>query len=659
MKEILLTSSVLIVVILLARLLFRGKVSQRLIYAAWLLVALRLLIPIQFGQSQYSITTLTEKIENNSKPIQQVQEAMDEPVAGPSREELYDQLVNEYIQQSPTPDLPEIQESITPEVQEQIEEQVEQRINVPTLSELLTTIWIVGMSAMAAWFITANVIYLRWAKQGAVPLSEIDAPIPVRISPHVPTPCLVGFFRPVIYMTPASVENAQTRNHVLTHELTHLRHWDHVWALIRCLCLCIYWFDPLVWIAAHQSRRDCELACDESTLKKLGDEERIAYGHTLLATVVQSVSPFHLIETPTSMNETKKQLIERVTFIANKPKTILIAAICMILVVAPAAGCTFLGSVPTGTDDNSNSADFNGKITRPGYKLVYLMTEMANYDFDGKLSNTYSYSYDDIGLLRHEEYTDHIQPSNSYSNDYTYTGNGFIPNTTYVFDENGSLLSYEINSDIFAYHYKFEYDQLGRLILRTKQKYNVYSDYNKLIYTEYNLFIYDANGRLYKILTPHTGVTPDVKDSVFTYDGQGRLVHSTAEQTSYVYDEEGNLVQTISRGNHMRNFKYTYENGVLTGIEHIVENFPDDQETYKMDGHGNVACVSWADGSRAEFKYVAVEMPDEFADRVLRYRHVSGMASTVDAYYDDIVLYFLPYTKPHLTSIDRFGRPMY
>lgn len=183
MKEILLTSSVLIVVILLARLLFRGKVSQRLIYAAWLLVALRLLIPIQFGQSQYSITTLTEKIENNSKPIQQVQEAMDEPVASPSREELYDQLVNEYIQQSPTPDLPEIQESITPEVQEQIEEQVEQRINVPTLSELLTTIWIVGMSAMAAWFITANVIYLRRAKQGAVPLSEIDAPIPVRISP--------------------------------------------------------------------------------------------------------------------------------------------------------------------------------------------------------------------------------------------------------------------------------------------------------------------------------------------------------------------------------------------------------------------------------------------------------------------------------------------
>lgn len=83
----------------------------------------------------------------------------------------------------------------------------------------------------------------------------------------------------------------------------------------------------------------------------------------------------------------------------------------------------------------------------------------------------------------------------------------------------------------------------------------------------------------------------------------------------------------------MRNFKYTYENGVLTGIEHIVENFPDDQETYKMDGHGNVACVSWADGSRTEFKYVAVELPDEFADRVLRYRHVSGMASTVDAYY--------------------------
>ena len=343
MKEILITSSVLIAVILLARRLFRGKVSQKLIYAAWLLVALRLLVPIQIGQSKYSITTFTEKIESQSKPIQQVQEVLREPVAGPSRAELYEQLLNEYIQQSADPALPEAQKPITPEIQEQINQQVEERITAPTLSELLTTVWIAGMGVMAVWFITTNLLYLYRAKQGAVPFNEIKSPATVRVSSNVPTPCLVGIFRPVIYLTPASTENGHALNHVLTHELTHLRHWDHIWSLIRCVCLCVYWFNPLVWVAAHQSRRDCELACDESALKKLGDSERIAYGQTLLATVTQSMSPTHLIETATAMNETKKQLKERVSFIVRKPRNILIAAVCMILIAAITAGCTFMG----------------------------------------------------------------------------------------------------------------------------------------------------------------------------------------------------------------------------------------------------------------------------------------------------------------------------
>ncbi len=368
MREIVITSSVLIVVILLIRKLFRGKVSQKLIYAAWLLVALRLLVPIQFGQSQYSVAALAENLENQSKPIQQVQEVLQEPVAGPSRAELYEQVLNEYLQQSADPDLPEEHAPITPEIQKQIEEQVDKQITAPTLSETLTIIWITGMCVMAVWFISANLRYMYLAKQGAVPFTACFAPVPVRISSNVPTPCLVGFFRPVIYLTPTSAEHEQSRNHVLTHELTHLRHADHIWALVRCVCLCVYWFDPLVWIAANQSRRDCELACDESALKTLGDGERIAYGKTLLSTVTPSMSPTHLIQTATAMNETKKQLKERVSFIVKKPKNILLAAICMVLIGAITAGCAFMGS-------QNNEPPVTDPITEPTKPTVSQITE--------------------------------------------------------------------------------------------------------------------------------------------------------------------------------------------------------------------------------------------------------------------------------------------
>ena len=46
MKEILLTSSALILAILLLRLVFRNRISRRAQYALWLLVLARLLVPV-------------------------------------------------------------------------------------------------------------------------------------------------------------------------------------------------------------------------------------------------------------------------------------------------------------------------------------------------------------------------------------------------------------------------------------------------------------------------------------------------------------------------------------------------------------------------------------------------------------------------------------
>ena len=44
MKEILITSSVMILAVMILRFLFRTKVNRRLVYGVWLLVALRLLV---------------------------------------------------------------------------------------------------------------------------------------------------------------------------------------------------------------------------------------------------------------------------------------------------------------------------------------------------------------------------------------------------------------------------------------------------------------------------------------------------------------------------------------------------------------------------------------------------------------------------------------
>ena len=55
MLQVILTSSVLILVLLLLRRVLRGRVSLRLQYALWVLVAVRLLVPVSFGNSAVSV----------------------------------------------------------------------------------------------------------------------------------------------------------------------------------------------------------------------------------------------------------------------------------------------------------------------------------------------------------------------------------------------------------------------------------------------------------------------------------------------------------------------------------------------------------------------------------------------------------------------------
>ena len=371
MKEILITSSVLILAVILLRLLFRNKVSRRLIYGAWLLVALRLLIPVQFGNLNFSVLTPAKPVTNIITDIAQ------RPVSGPDREQVYSSVLQDYLSQGSSVFIPEVQEQVEaqiqhgrpeqevydellesnkpesillPEINREIESKVSETVT-PTVGQIATVIWIAGMVAMAVWFVAVNLSFHRKLRVSAKAFDLPESEVSVKVSSVLTSPCLFGLWRPTIYMTPGCVDNEQTRRHVLTHELTHLHHGDHIWSWVRCLCLCIYWFNPLVWVAASLSRRDCELACDEAALKKLGEGERLTYGKTLIDMVSSVPAPGQLLETATAMHETKKQLKERMKCIVKKPKVFLTAAIILLVVLTVITGCTFSGALdgPNGT----------------------------------------------------------------------------------------------------------------------------------------------------------------------------------------------------------------------------------------------------------------------------------------------------------------------
>lgn len=103
----------------------------------------------------------------------------------------------------------------------------------------------------------------------------------------------------------------------------------------------IYWFNPLVWLASAAARTDCELACDEGTLARLDEADRIPYGQTLLSLIPvrQTGSP---MLAATTMAAGKKQLKDRFTRIAPKPRQFAAAAVA--LLAGAVSACTFTGA---------------------------------------------------------------------------------------------------------------------------------------------------------------------------------------------------------------------------------------------------------------------------------------------------------------------------
>ena len=172
------------------------------------------------------------------------------------------------------------------------------------MGEVLKTVWLIGMAAMGGFFLLSNLAFYGRLRKNRKPFASPGSR-KVYLVPEgvIPSPCLFGRS---IYITPAVASDPHRLRHVLTHEETHARHLDSLWSLLRCVCLPVYWFDSLVWMAAACAKTDCELACDESVLNDLGENERIPYGQTLL-----SLIPVKRVSNPmlaaTTMTSGKKQ----------------------------------------------------------------------------------------------------------------------------------------------------------------------------------------------------------------------------------------------------------------------------------------------------------------------------------------------------------------
>lgn len=372
MIEWIVSSTVLVAVVIALRIVLKGKISLRLQYALWGLVLVRLLLPISIGNTAISVTNgLTST--TTEQPI----------VLGYVGAETPDLAIVE-PDSNLSPAEQEIQYEINRELWQAEMDIARAETGTPiTLSTILMIVWVAGAILLCLWFLFTNLRFWGMLKRTRHPLAMDGYKSPVYISEHLDTPCLFGLFPPAIYLTPEAVEDDITLRHTIQHELTHYRHGDHIWALFRGLALALHWYNPLVWWGAVLSSRDGELACDESTILNLGEEERAQYGRTLITMTCQKRPT--LLLTATTMTGGKKSLKERITLIAKKPKMARYTLVAVMAITLVATLCTFTGAaletivedLTVDVDQSSEDMSSEGYTVTTGPAAFYYYDENA------------------------------------------------------------------------------------------------------------------------------------------------------------------------------------------------------------------------------------------------------------------------------------------
>lgn len=343
------TSSILLAVFLLLRGTVFRTLSPRVRYALWGVVLLRLLVPFQIPSLSLpaSAADLAPELSTISERPIFPNTILVRPI-------------------NPSVSLDEEDQADLPHSASTIESNLSEYYHFggPTLSDGVQVVWAAGAGVVLLAVLAANLRFAQKLRKSRRPLPLADCPLPVYEAYGLPSPCLCGVLRPAVYLTPEAAEDGTVRTHVLSHELTHFRHRDHIWSLLRCLALALHWYNPLVWAAVVLSKRDGELACDEGTIARLGEAERIPYGRTLIGLVARRSGAGGVLSCSTTMTGGKKTVQRRIAQLVKQPETKKTALFLAAASLALAAVFVFAGERDQAVPDpDSIYSDFKYHVS--------------------------------------------------------------------------------------------------------------------------------------------------------------------------------------------------------------------------------------------------------------------------------------------------------
>lgn len=272
-----LTTGLVIAALLLAAPALAGRVKARWRCLVWGVLALRLLVPLQF-----SLPAAPVEVSLSQPAVVQNQPQAAPEGGGETAPPAQPETVAPAPSAEATPASPA----------------------APALTglEVAALIWAAGGVAFLLWqggrYLRFRKTLLRYAQplreeealQEAVQALGLARAIPLVVSPAAPAPMTLGLLHPMVVLPPQGYRREELAC-VLRHELAH---WQgrHLWCkFLFLLARGVHWFNPLVHLMARRGETDLELACDDRALAGAGPGERGAYARTILAAMAARPAP--------------------------------------------------------------------------------------------------------------------------------------------------------------------------------------------------------------------------------------------------------------------------------------------------------------------------------------------------------------------------------
>ncbi|MCY9539028.1 M48 family metalloprotease [Paenibacillus thiaminolyticus] len=291
-----LMASAVAVVVLAVQHLFRRRIHARVRHALWLIVLLRLMLPV-LPQSPVSLFNAVPALTD----IKNAVFGLSYQLGKPDTISEHSQIENTY-QPYYTTNEAETNTVFHPfvtlkDTEEHAEAGIE-RESHPAF-RVLAVVWLTGAAVLLGYNLTYWLRFRRkqkhltpvdsaaiWkiAEQCRL-LFSIKRPVGIYADPSAQSPYITGVFRPAVYLPQSLISeavNEQLLKHIIAHELAHYKRKDTIWNMIGSLVFAVHWMNPFVWFMLRQMKADRELACDACVLEALGEEEAVPYGMTII-----------------------------------------------------------------------------------------------------------------------------------------------------------------------------------------------------------------------------------------------------------------------------------------------------------------------------------------------------------------------------------------